>query len=99
MFQGISMPLSGWHSSKSTSGDIFTFFVPTYKYSFERNNLNPRGIIVVIIKAEFDPGHSVRPFGKLKQHKAQRNPDWEPSRGEVSAPALLTLRKRATGTH
>lgn len=50
--------------------------VPTYKYNCERNNLNPGEIIVVLIMAEFDPGHSVRAFVRLEQHKAQCNPDF-----------------------
>jgi len=38
--------------------------------------LNPGEIVDVLIKAEFDPGHSIRAFGMLEQHKAQRNPDF-----------------------
>jgi hypothetical protein len=51
-------------------------FVPTYKCNCERNNLNPGEIIVVLIKAEFDPGHSKRGFVRLEQNKAQRTPDF-----------------------
>jgi hypothetical protein len=51
-------------------------FVPTYKYNCERNILNPREIIVLLIKAEFVPGHSIRTFGRLEEHKAQSNPDF-----------------------
>ena len=50
-------------------------FVPTHKYNSERNNLNPGEIIIVLIKTEFDPGHSPA-FGRLEQKRAQRNPDF-----------------------
>ena len=45
--------------------------VPTYKYNRKRNNLNSGKIIVELIKAEFDPGHSTRAFGILEEHKAR----------------------------
>jgi hypothetical protein len=51
-------------------------FVPIYKYNCERNNLNLGETVVVLVKAEFDPGHSIRAFGILEQHEAQRNPDF-----------------------
>jgi hypothetical protein len=51
-------------------------FVPTYKDNCKIINLNSGEIIVVLIKAEFDPGHSIRAFVRLEQHKAQRNPDF-----------------------
>jgi hypothetical protein len=52
------------------------FFLCVGLYNCERNNLNPDEITVVLIKAEFDSGHSIRQFGRLEQHKEQRDPDF-----------------------